>query len=49
MTEPQISGIDLARVALQAAKAAAKSRPADASGGRSSARRRRGPAVRGDI
>jgi predicted nucleic acid-binding Zn ribbon protein len=48
VTEPQISGVDLARVALQAAKAAAKSRPAAAAGGRNSARRRSSRPVRGD-
>jgi predicted nucleic acid-binding Zn ribbon protein len=48
MSTSELSGVDLARVALQAAKHAAKNRPADAAGGRASTRRRRGRAVRGD-
>ncbi|WP_329321653.1 DciA family protein [Streptomyces sp. NBC_01262] len=40
MQKPELSGIDLARVALQAAREAARIRPADAPGGRGSTRRR---------
>lgn len=36
---PKLSGVDLARVALQAAKAAAKNRPVDAAGGGAATRR----------
>ncbi|MFF0170744.1 DciA family protein [Streptomyces prasinus] len=36
---PALSGVDLARVALQAARAAAKTRPADAAGGGAATRR----------